>query len=629
GLTDSEINNSTIRSILDKEKLIGPTFMDWYRNLRIVLKAEKKLVHLEQPLPPTYLPVEPQGVRDAYTALYDAQLEVTCLMLANVSPELQKNEEGQFVSSYILKIKGYLDNLERLGYLMPQELETIPELHVMLELHEKGIPKKFVTPVVLAIRRGKIKKKKNKPQGAKEKGNRRNRECDKCWGEKDGRNRVGGGVTRREEMSYYDEVVKLPKKLVAACMTCPICNKLYRDATTLAECLHTFGWARKWVDNPGKSSLFGYDVPFPDHPWMFIQRVCRKCISKKFTDDELECCPICNADLGCVPEEKLRSDNNLQDMRGKIFPSKRQRVKAPEVTPSVTLPLRRKERSLSSLVVDTPRVSPQTTLTGKRSKIPPRKKPRFSADKSVKKDDDSADVQQDSSSSRETSNRFNHKLRQVEPVGNPWNCLVEVANRSKSSNVKSEPQRIPKGEVNARQLKGKDLKRSKFQDENGRSDVDATESPKPRKKRKYRKKKAASQGVLDAHANNAAREKRINPIWFHLVPSEEQEGEPLGQIQGSFIRLKDVNVPVAVIQKFVMSKLQLGSDHEIELKCMGRPLVPTLLLGTLMEMWLQTQPTSQAVSVVIGSSAKEYMMEISYARKPSGVGLGASQALAA
>lgn len=413
-------------------------------------------------------------------------------------------------------------------------------------------------------------------------------------------------------MSYYDEVVKIPKKLVAACMTCPICNKLYRDATTVAECLHTF---------------------------------CRKCISKKFNDDELECCPICNADLGCVPEEKLRSDNNLQDMRGKIFPSKRRRIKAPEVTPSVALPLRRKERSLSSLVVDTPRVSPQTTLTGKRSKIPPRKKPRFSADKSVKKEDDSVDVQQDSSSSRETSNRFNHKLRQnsssPEPSSpdkektngkgdqwNPLNCLVEVANRSKSSNVKSEPQRIPKGEVNARKLKGKDLKRSKFQDENGRSDVDATESPKPRKKRKYRKKKVASQAVLDANANYAAREKRINPIWFHLVPSEEQEGEPLGQIQGSFVRLKDVNVPVAVIQKFVMSKLQLGSDHEIELKCMGRPLVPTLLLGTLMEMWLQTQPTSQAVSVVIGSSAKEYMMEISYARKPSAAGLGASQALA-
>lgn len=24
-----------------------------------------------------------------------------------------------------------------------------------------------------------------------------------------------------------------------ACMTCPLCNKLFRDATTISECLHT------------------------------------------------------------------------------------------------------------------------------------------------------------------------------------------------------------------------------------------------------------------------------------------------------------------------------------------------------------------------------------------------------
>lgn len=416
-----------------------------------------------------------------------------------------------------------------------------------------------------------------------------------------------------------NQVVKLRRKAIAACMTCPICNKLLRDATTIPECCHTF---------------------------------CRKCIHKKLTDEELECCPLCNIDLGCVPLEKLRPDHSLQDVRGKIFPSKHTRVKAPEVVPSVTLPLRRKERSLSSLVVNTPRVSPQTNLTGKRSRVPPRKKPRgstFSADKSVKKEDDSMEDHQDSSSSREISNKFTQKLRQKSStpelssdpspdketkngkvdVWNPLNYLVEVANRSKSSkftsqgsNVKSEPQNTQKSEGNARKPKGKDqLKRSKIQDENGQSDVDVTESAKPKKIRRYRKKKAGSQAVVDADANNAAREKRINPIWFHLVPSEEQEGEPLRQIEGSFVRLKDGNIPVSVIQKFVMSKLKLGSEHEIELRCMGQPMVPTMLLANLMELWLQKQPTSQTVSVMIGSSAKEYMMEISYARKTSGAGM--------
>ncbi|GKE95828.1 hypothetical protein Tco_1580683, partial [Tanacetum coccineum] len=46
--------------------------------------------------------------------------------------------------------------------------KTLAELHAMLKLREKGIPKKAETPVVLAIREGKIQKdKKKKPQGAK------------------------------------------------------------------------------------------------------------------------------------------------------------------------------------------------------------------------------------------------------------------------------------------------------------------------------------------------------------------------------------------------------------------------------------------------------------------------------
>ena len=39
-----------------------------------------------------------------------------------------------------------------------------------------------------------------------------------------------------------------------------------------------------------------------------LNPVCRKCIYNKISDEELECCPICNTDLGCVPLEKLRLD---------------------------------------------------------------------------------------------------------------------------------------------------------------------------------------------------------------------------------------------------------------------------------------------------------------------------------
>ncbi|GJY94382.1 zinc finger, CCHC-type containing protein [Tanacetum coccineum] len=104
-----------------------------------------------------------------------------------------KQEDGQSVSSYLLKMKSYLDTLKRLGYAIHNELgvslilnslnkdydqivqnynmhsmgKTIAELRAMLKLHEKGIPKKAETPVVLAIMEGRIQKDKKKPPGAK------------------------------------------------------------------------------------------------------------------------------------------------------------------------------------------------------------------------------------------------------------------------------------------------------------------------------------------------------------------------------------------------------------------------------------------------------------------------------
>lgn len=91
-------------------------------------------------------------------------------------------------------------------------------------------------------------------------------------------------------------------------------------------------------------------------------------------------------------------------------------MQAPEVVPSVTPPIRRKERSLSSLVVSTPRVSTQTGTTGRRSKSVARKALRgstFSIEKPVQKEDSSGEDQLDSASSPETLNKFTQNIRQV------------------------------------------------------------------------------------------------------------------------------------------------------------------------------------------------------------------------
>ncbi|GKC77226.1 zinc finger, CCHC-type containing protein [Tanacetum coccineum] len=155
--TSQNINNSTLGSILTNEKLIGPNFANWHRNLRIALRYEKNLVQLEQPLQPALDPAT--ATQEAIYAYYDfvnAQQEVACLMLATKQELLETvkafhaciQKDGQSMSSDRLKMKIYLDNLERLGYLMS---------------HELGV----ATTVLLAIRGGKIQKGKNKPQGAK------------------------------------------------------------------------------------------------------------------------------------------------------------------------------------------------------------------------------------------------------------------------------------------------------------------------------------------------------------------------------------------------------------------------------------------------------------------------------
>lgn len=67
-----------------------------------------------------------------------------------------------------------------------------------------------------------------------------------------------------------------------------------------------------------------------------------------------------------------RVDHSLQDVRSKLFPFKRKKINAEEVPSSISLPTKVKERSISSLVVDTPKVKP-TGLTGRRTRAVARK----------------------------------------------------------------------------------------------------------------------------------------------------------------------------------------------------------------------------------------------------------------
>ena len=82
-----------LRSVLEKDKLNGTNYTDWIRNLRIVLRADKKEDVLDTPLPEEPVDDAPAAIKNAYKKACDANLEVSCLMLACMEPELQMQFE--------------------------------------------------------------------------------------------------------------------------------------------------------------------------------------------------------------------------------------------------------------------------------------------------------------------------------------------------------------------------------------------------------------------------------------------------------------------------------------------------------------------------------------------------------
>jgi hypothetical protein len=84
----SNISTFNLRSLLEKEKLNGANFMDWYLNLRIVLRQEKTEYVLSEPYHEDHPTGSSAADHRAYEKLCDDALNVSCLMLATMSPDL-------------------------------------------------------------------------------------------------------------------------------------------------------------------------------------------------------------------------------------------------------------------------------------------------------------------------------------------------------------------------------------------------------------------------------------------------------------------------------------------------------------------------------------------------------------
>jgi hypothetical protein len=149
----------SLRTILEKDNLNGTNYRDWICNLRIILKAKKKEEVLDTPLPEDPDENATLTKRNTFKKAWDVDLEVGCLMIACIEPDLQmqfesvhvhdmvaalndmfatqarterfnvskgfvecKLAESVPVGPHVIKMVGYVQRLEKLGFPLGKEL---------------------------------------------------------------------------------------------------------------------------------------------------------------------------------------------------------------------------------------------------------------------------------------------------------------------------------------------------------------------------------------------------------------------------------------------------------------------------------------------------------------------------
>nr|GEY72624.1 hypothetical protein [Tanacetum cinerariifolium] len=204
----------------------------------LVLRVEKKMYVTEQPIPPALTADSAANVLAEWNAVYDAHNEKLKSMFEKQTGVERfdliqtfhacKQEEGKSVSQYVLKMEGYVKQLERLGYVLPQDLsvglilngltsdfagfvrnynmhnmgKTIGELHAMLIKYEKGKGK--------GKGKGKDKSYVPKPKNPKPNAKEHLEKNDACHHYKD------VGHWKRNCLVYLDVLTKNKKQVGSA-----------------------------------------------------------------------------------------------------------------------------------------------------------------------------------------------------------------------------------------------------------------------------------------------------------------------------------------------------------------------------------------------------------------------------
>ncbi|XP_050371875.1 uncharacterized protein LOC126789853 isoform X2 [Argentina anserina] len=110
-------------------------------------------------------------------------------------------------------------------------------------------------------------------------------------------------------------------------------------------------------------------------------------------------------------------------------------------------------------------------------------------------------------------------------------------------------------------------------------------------------------------------------IWFMLQASQNQEKEPfLPQIPKSYLRIKDGRMTVRLIKKYLVNKLRLDSESEVEITCRGQQLLPFLTLQHVRDnIWSLRDAAAASLTLLplpdsTSTTTDDHVMVLHYAR---------------
>ncbi|KAF4389299.1 hypothetical protein G4B88_003112 [Cannabis sativa] len=401
------------------------------------------------------------------------------------------------------------------------------------------------------------------------------------------------------------EVVKVRADMVAQRLKCNLCQNFLDDATTIVECLHSF---------------------------------CRVCIVKKITEEGCNTCPVCKVELGAVPLDKLRSDYNLKQLREKLFPPKLIPKPNPETKTkkannkeaeahdeshsmysSVPVTAKEKERSLSSLADTECKKNAAGSSKNRVQNMSTENNAKILKEKVAASDiktDDQANTQEatvtnnpvltdpPATVSKVQGKRFRGRGRgrggshsrgkDSAPTLSKTEAIVQLTSATVTEGQHSVPPVESKG--------------SDFSTEGQHSVPVESKESEPATERQNSVR-------VESKGSEPAEIRFFSPIWFSLIASHDQKVyPPLPQLSSRFLRVKDDTLTVSLIKKYIVKKLNLSSESEVEILLKGEPMSSALQLRSLLDIYGQSM-SSENIETSPGSSGEDVVMDLTYARK--------------